>query len=126
MCRLAGISGAVLNIIEAGPELDDNEEPQQPNGSCSEVHVVIITLPCRLFLCGKRLYACSHVFSMIHSTDLLRPVQTDLRFRCELTSLMWLLSLATAGNLLAITSEQTPKYARNLVQVHVCLPTACL
>ena len=44
-------------------------------------------------------------------------MQLDERFRCELTSLVWLLSLATAGNLLAISSDQTLVYARNLVKV---------
>ena len=42
-----------------------------------------------------------------------------MRFRCELTSLAWVLSLATAGNLLAIKSEQTPGYARSLTRVRM-------
>lgn len=46
-------------------------------------------------------------------------MQLDERFRCELTSLVWLLSLATAGNLLAISSDQTLVYARSLVKVCV-------
>ena len=47
-------------------------------------------------------------------------MQLDECFRCELTSLVWLLSLATAGNLLAISSDQTIVYARSLVKVWIC------
>jgi hypothetical protein len=61
-------------------------------------------------------------------------VQTGVRYRCELTSLAWVLSLATAGNLLAVRSNQTPGYARSLTRVrlfeaactwHVYCPLAC-
>jgi hypothetical protein len=62
-------------------------------------------------------------------------MKTDVRYRCELTSLAWVLSLATAGNLLAIKSEHTPGYARSLRRVcmlasacmwHAYCPLACL
>jgi hypothetical protein len=52
-------------------------------------------------------------------------VQTDVRYRCELTSLAWVLSLATAGNLLAAESNQTPGYARSLTRVQMLHLLAC-
>lgn len=81
MChRKAGIAGALLNIIEAGPEFDPNEEPPDPDDDDARS-------------------------------------DTDVRFRCELTSVIWVLSVATSGNLLAIPGERTPQFARNLLQV---------
>ena len=53
-------------------------------------------------------------------------VQTDVRYRCELTSLAWVLSLATAGNLLAVKCEQTPGYARSLTKVCTWVECICL
>lgn len=78
--RKAGIAGALLNIIQAGPDFDSNEEPPD-----------------------------------VYDDD--ARSETDVRFRDQLTSVIWVLSVATSGNLLEVSGEQTPLFARSLLQV---------
>ena len=48
--------------------------------------------------------------------DDLHP-ETDRLHKNELASVIWILSVATSGNLLTIPGEATPVFARNLMQV---------
>lgn len=78
--RKAGVAGALLNIIEAGP---DSEMADQ---------------------------------EALDDLDNDARSDTDVRFRDELTSVIWVLSVATSGNLLAIPGDQTTQFARNLME----------
>ncbi len=77
--RKAGVAGALLNIVESGPDWDAD-----PSAEAADDDEVV-----------------SH---------------TDVRFKDELASVIWILSVATSGNLLAIPSDATPTFARSLMQ----------
>jgi hypothetical protein len=132
VCRQAGIAGALLNVIEAGPEFDPSEEALLPislDDDRTEVQSVARKL--RSSVHARRTVSqwlwqviTSNCMRLRPVTHLIPALQLDERFRCELTSLVWLLSLATAGNLLAISSDQTLVYARSLVKVCFLSSTA--
>ena len=48
----------------------------------------------------------------------------DLRFRGQLTNLIWLLAMATAGNLLASANEQAPRLASSRIKVRTLVSAA--